>query len=131
MGLFDFFRRIVRVTSQRAVVSFDDESVTCRRSNGLLEVVRWSDLKMVFIETTDAGPAVDDVFWVLAGFESGCVVPSETEGMNLLMERLQRLPNFDNHAVIQAMSSTENRTFLCWQRQEAADQGDSNDRRDA
>jgi hypothetical protein len=78
--------------------------------------VRWSDLQVVFIQTTDAGPAVDDVFWVLGAGESGCVVPSEADGMSLLVERLQRLPNFDNSAVIQAMSCSENREFLCWKR---------------
>ena len=78
--------------------------------------VRWSELQTVSIQTTDAGLAVDDVFWVLAGEETGCVVPSESEGMDRLMERLQRLPEFDYCAAISAMSSTENRTFLCWQR---------------
>jgi hypothetical protein len=116
MWLFDFFRRRTRSTPQRATVSFDDESVTCRRPNGLVEVVRWADLNAVFIHTTDAGPFIDDVFWVLAGGESGCVVPSEAEGMDQLLKRLQQLPNFDNSAVIEAMSSTENREFLCWQR---------------
>jgi hypothetical protein len=118
MALFDFFRRSAAAVPQRAIVSFNDESVTCRRPNGLVEAVNWSDLQSVTIQTTDAGPAVDDVFWVLAGSESGCVVPSESEGMDLLLERLQRLPNFDNNAVIQAMSSVDNQKFLCWQRRD-------------
>lgn len=116
MGLFDLFRRRSPTPSARSVVSFDDESVTCRRPGGLVETVRWSDLRAVIIQTTDAGPAVDDVFWVLVGKTSGCVVPSEAEGMNPLLERLQRLPNFDNHAVIAAMASTDNQKFLCWER---------------
>lgn len=126
MGLFDFLRRPARTTSQQpvasltrsepSVVSFDDESVTCRRPGGLVETVRWSDLRAVIIQTTDEGPFVDDVFWILVGETSGCVVPSEAEGMNRLLERLQRLPNFDNETLIAAMSSMENRRFLCWKR---------------
>jgi hypothetical protein len=81
-----------------------------------MESVRWSDLEIVSIQTTDRGPAVDDVFWVLGGNESGCVVPSESEGMDLLLPRLQRLPGFDNKAVIAAMACAENREFLCWRR---------------
>jgi hypothetical protein len=123
MGLFDFFRRRAvttpRITTtappaHRSTVSFDDESVVCRRPGGLVERVRWSDLQIVFIETTDAGPFVDDVFWVLGGNVSGCVVPSESDGMSTLLERLQRLPGFDNNAVIEAMSCAENRRFICW-----------------
>ncbi len=100
----------------RVTVSFDDESVICRRPGGLVETVRWSDLQVVFIQTTDDGPAVDDVFWVLGGSDSGCVVPIEADGIELLLERLQRLPSFDNNAVIHAMSCAENREFVCWQR---------------
>jgi hypothetical protein len=101
-----------------AVVSFDDELVRCQRPGGLVETVKWSDLRAVLIQTTDAGPLADDVFWILAGEESGCVVPSEAAGMERLLERLQQLPGFDNQALIEAMGSTDNRRFLCWQRQE-------------
>src|SRR4051794_5572709 len=118
MGWFDFFRRRVPSTPSCATVTFDDDGVTCRRPDGLVEAVRWADLQIVLIQTIDAGPAVDDVFWVLGGGDSGCVVHSEAEGMNLLLERLQRLPGFDNNAVIQAMSCTENQNFVCWKRPE-------------
>ena len=105
--------------SQTATVTFDDESMSCRRPGGFVEVVKWSDLHTVLVQTTDAGPAVDDLFWVLVGSESGCVVPSESEGIDLLLERLQRLSNFDYEPLIRAMSCTENREFICWQRQES------------
>jgi hypothetical protein len=63
-----------------SVVRFDERSVTCRRPDGLVETVRWDDLRAVLVMTTSNGPAVDDVYWVLAGESSGCVVPSEAEG---------------------------------------------------
>jgi hypothetical protein len=116
MGFFDSFRKLKTSVPARSTVTFDDQEVVCRRPSGLVERVRWADLRIVFIETTDAGPAVDDVFWVLGGDESGCVVPSEAEGMSELLERLQRLPGFENQAVIEAMSCAENRTHLCWNR---------------
>ena len=116
MGWLDFIRKLASTSPPRATISFDDQSVTCRRPSGLVETVRWSDLQVVYIQTTDAGPAVDDVFWVLGGGESGCVVPSEAEGMDLLLQRLQSLPNFDHNAAIAAMSCVENREFLCWRR---------------
>jgi hypothetical protein len=69
----------------------------------MVETVQWSDLQAVITMTTDQGPLLDDVFWVLVGKDSGCVVPSEAEGMNNLLVRLQRLPGFDNRKVIEAM----------------------------
>ena len=121
MGLFDFLRRS-KPTGTTApaspVVAFDDEGVTCTRSSGLRESVRWSDLRAVLIKTTADGPAVDDLFWVLVGRNSGCVVPNEAQGCDRLLERLQQLPGFDNRAVIQASSCIEEQSFLCWERQE-------------
>lgn len=97
-------------------VTFDDVAVVRSMADGTRELVRWDDLEAVMILTTDEGPFVDDVFWLLKGRESGCAIPSEAEGMDALLHRLQALPGFDNEAVIMAMASTENATFLCWRR---------------
>ena len=96
-------------SQRRPTVVVDDQSVNCRRPEGLVERIRWPDLRAVFIHTTDQGPFIDDVFWVLTGGDSGCVVPSGSEGIDCLIKRFRRLPNFDFDQAIQAMSSTENR----------------------
>ena len=85
-------------------------------ASGEQQSVRWDELEEVAIVTTDCGPFLDDVFWMLCGKNRGCVVPSESLGTNELIERLQKLPGFDNHAVIQAMGSTDNARFVCWTR---------------
>lgn len=118
MGLLDFFRPRRVEQSTRAVVIFDEVAVTCTRSGGLVESVRWSDLRSVAIQTTDHGPFAEDVFFVLVGVQSGCVVPQDAEGTDALLERLQQLPGFDNHAFMAAMSCTDNATFHCWNKQE-------------
>jgi hypothetical protein len=99
-------------------VRCDEAGVVRTMPDGTQETVSWDDLEAVIILTTDEGPFRDDVFWLLKGSASGCAVPSETEGMSELMTRLQQLPGFDNDAVIRAMGSTDNATFLCWQRQD-------------
>ena len=97
-------------------VRVTDTSVSCERPNREIESVRWDDLKLVGIETTDEGPYLADVFWYLVGEQSSCLVPLGASGENALVERLQALPGFDNEALIEAMSSTSNRKFVCWQR---------------
>jgi len=99
-----------------STVTFDNERITRILADGKSEVVTWADLKTITIVTTDQGPFVDDVFWVLAGSASGCVLPSEAQGMKELLPRLQALPGFDNKAVISAMSSAQNAKFVCWSR---------------
>ena len=108
-----FFRR---VPARKARVECDEVGMTLTTAAGRQESVRWDDLHEVFIVTTDEGPLVDDVFWMLRSESGGCAVPSETAGVERLIERLQQLPGFNNRAVIQAMGSTDNARFVCWDR---------------
>ena len=105
-------------------VVMDDFGVSCERSDGLIEAVVWDDLQKVTIMTTDDGPFVEDVFFVLYGSDSGCVIPQGAQRSGALLERLQQLPGFDNEAIVQAMSCATNNEFLCWER--AADRSASN-----
>lgn len=98
------------------IVTVSDVEISCRRPNGEIESVTWDDLKIVVIETTDEGPYAPDVFWYLAGEKSGCVVPNGATGEEEMLKHLQLLPNFDNEALISAMSSTDNNKFVCWKR---------------
>ena len=66
--------------------------------------------------TTDAGPAVTDVYFILADSAGECIIPMGSAGDEGLLEKLQTLPGFDNETYIKAMSSTENARFLCWQK---------------
>jgi hypothetical protein len=59
---------------------------------------------------------VPDVFWLLHGTDGGCAIPQGATGEKELLERLQALPGFDNAKVIEAMGSSSDRRFLCWQR---------------
>lgn len=98
------------------IVRLSDFAVSCRHPDGATESVAWDDLQKVELVTTDHGPFIPDVFWVLHGSEVGCVVPVGATGERELLQRLQLLPGFRNEAVIEAMSSTDNRRFLCWQK---------------
>ncbi len=114
MNLFGFLRR-KRQPDRVAVTS---DAVTRFRPDGVQESVRWDDLVEVQIITTEEGPWSEDVFWLLIGSDakSGCAVPQGAEGANTLLEALQKLPGFDNKAVIEAMGSTSNARFVCWKR---------------
>jgi hypothetical protein len=101
----------------RNVVEFNDEQVTRTTAGEIREILLWSELQEVSIITTNDGPYVDDVFWELRGTSSGSLVPSQAEGMEELLSKLQELPGFNNEAVIHAMGSTDNAKFLCWQRE--------------
>jgi len=97
-------------------LKLDDKEVRVVWPDQEDEVVPWDELRAVMIETTGEGPFACDFFWVLVGDNGGCVVPQEAPGSEALLDRLQKLPGFDNQAVIDASASVENIRFLCWER---------------
>jgi len=100
----------------RYTIEISEAGVSCERPDGTVESVTWDDLQSVTVETTGDGPAGADIFWILAGTSSGCVVPQGAAGDFDLLERFQKLPGFDNNAVIEAMISADAGKFLCWKR---------------
>ena len=113
-GDSDFGQKSKPTAKRNETVAFDDIKVTCAKHDGEQTTLHWSDLVEVSIFTSDGGPFMDDVLWVLSGETSVCLIPSEAEGANKLLAHLQKLPGFNNEAVIQAMGSTANAVFVCW-----------------
>jgi hypothetical protein len=97
-----------------AIVSFDDRAISCRWPDGSMSSVAWEELRAVEIRTTEAGPFAEDVFFLLRCDRGDCLLPQGAEGSDKLLDRLQKLPGFDNRAVIAAMTCTDNATFPCW-----------------
>jgi len=93
-----------------------DQGVDCERPDGTVEKVAWSDLKSIWIKTTDAGPAATDFFWVLEGGASRCVVPQGTTGEDELIDRLGQLSGFRWEAMSEAAASASDARFECWAR---------------
>ena len=98
-------------------IQVDDQGVRRDLANGRVESVTGEELVEVSILTTSDGPFVQDVFFVLEGRnDTDCLVPQAAPESSVLLERLQRLPGFDNEALIRAMSSTDEQRFVCWRR---------------
>lgn len=112
--LFDFFGFKRKV--HRVVVTKD--SIMQFRPDGTQEFMHWDDLVEVGILKTAGGPWAEDVHFILvsSGGKTGISVPQGAEGFNALLAALQKLPGFDNEAVVQAMGSTLDARFVCWQR---------------
>jgi hypothetical protein len=106
---------------ERDSFEVDDRGVRRRSRKGIVEEVSWPDLLGVDIVTTDQGPTVEDVFFVLHGKDDrGCAVPQDVAVKLKLLERLQSLPDFDNGKVIEAMGCAENARFVCWKKKQEA-----------
>jgi len=119
MGLFDWFiSRLVQGRSPESSfhVEFNDKTIHCTRPDGDVESMEWNDLKCVLLRNTDAGPTEPDVFWVLISAGSECLIPQGATGEPAFLERLQKLPDFNNEAVIASATCVNKQDFVCWKK---------------
>lgn len=97
-------------------VTCDAAGVACSGQGAPREHLAWTELAAVEVHTNDTGPWGTDVWFVLRGDGGVMNVPQGATGDDELVRRLQALPGFDNAALLEAMTSTDNRVFRCWTR---------------
>jgi hypothetical protein len=105
---------------QVASVVTDRDGICMVRANGTCESVCWDEITRVLIRTTDKGPFDNDVFFVVETHLDAFAIPQPALGSDELLHELQKLPAFDNKAVIEAMGCTDNREFICWRRKDSS-----------
>ncbi len=100
----------------RERVIFDDQGVQRFQRGKVIESIRWEAVAEIRIDTTDAGPFDEDVFWFFVGKEkdSGVLIRAGADGVAELFEHLQRFPGFDHRQVAVAMGCVENARFTVW-----------------
>lgn len=114
--MFTWLNSLFKGSAGDSGISVDDIGVSVRLADGTTESVQWDELIEVSVVTNDKGPFEEDTFFVLRSENSGCVVPGLRSAA--LLRRIQKLPGFDNEKVIEAMGSTSNARFICWQRKQ-------------
>jgi hypothetical protein len=101
----------------RFVIHMTESEVFCHRPDGIVETVRWDDLERIDILTNSDGPFAPDCFWLLHGpGTTGCCIPQGATGDAELLARMQQLPGFNNQVFIEAMGSTQEAVFTCWEK---------------
>ena len=101
----------------RFVVQMTECDVSCHRPDGIVETVRWDELERINILTNGDGPFAPDCFWLLIGpGTTGCCIPQGATGDVELLARMQELPGFNNQVFMEAMGSTQEAIFSCWEK---------------
>jgi hypothetical protein len=76
--------------------------------------VKINELDEIGVETTDQGPFVEDVFWILKKGAIRIRIGDPHSVFKMLMERFGSLEGFDWRPFIEAQGCTDKRYFVCW-----------------
>ncbi len=102
--------------ARQIVFSFDGHTITADGP------IAWASLRVeaireIGIETTDTGPAVEDVFWLINRDSDRLLIPQDSAVFKKLKDYFRSYEGFNWQSFTEAMSCTERRYFLCWQRE--------------
>ena len=96
--------------------SFDGHLITADGPFARRTSVRLEDIREIGIETTDGGPFVEDVFWLINRDTDGLRIPSDSPVFKSLMDVFGSFDGFDWEPFTAAMACTDRRYFPCWTR---------------
>ncbi len=105
---------------EQFVVTFDDDKVSVKRPDDVVETVTWANLDSITLEATHAGGDAAAYIWILwgEGRKSGCVFPGEATGSKDLQKELStKLESWSTRQLSEALASTENGTYTLWQKE--------------
>ena len=99
-------------------VEITDELVRLTNPDGSTEELAWDELTGFDVETNELGPLAPDVFWVLHGESEGrgCIIPMGATGDKELLQRLEKLPGFDEEQFRESIFSTSQASFKIWRK---------------
>ena len=98
-------------------ITIDDSGIS-RRAGSTNEHIRWEDVDEIRIITTGDGPYGEDVFFALVdNLQRGCMITNEAAVEHELVKQLHaRFEGIDDAAIVTAMGSTSDASFLIWKR---------------
>jgi hypothetical protein len=79
------------------------------------DLISWRQIREVFVETTAGGPYFDDFFvGLVVDGRRAIRIPDRLAPV--VLPWIQKLPGFDNEALLRATRSAEKAVFPCWKR---------------
>jgi len=96
--------------------SFDGHTIMADGPFARRTSVRIEDIREIGVETTDAGPFGEDVFWLINRDIDGLRIPQGSPVFKALMDSFKSFDGFDWEPFTAAMTCTDCRYFLCWRR---------------
>ena len=80
--------------------------------------LNWNEVQNITVKVTDEGPFTTDIWIVFKGKNKKIEIPQEAEVLDTedLFGIFEKFKGFDFGKFIEAMSCTEKKEFLCWEK---------------
>ena len=100
--------------SDVAKIVFDDSQIRLFDAKFQKDIcLNWEDITKVLVHTNSSGPWFEDVFFEIVTEQGSVILPMQVDGMNALIDAMGRmLSGF----VLKGINSTENASFVCYER---------------
>lgn len=99
-------------------ITITEEEIICKFSSGQVDHIRWNNVAKVQVLTTDEGPYVCDVFYILTDTAGkGVAIPQDKPESGTIIEKITRWPGFQHEEMVLAMGSTEVKWFTVWEKE--------------
>jgi len=119
MGIFSnlFGKPKSRNPEDDFIITITHEWVRVEHPQRKTEQILWKDINEIKLLNTDSGPFLPDVWLVLMGEDSGCLIPQGAKGFDDVYNIVSKYEKFNFENVINSMSCTEDAQFLLWKRE--------------
>lgn len=104
-------------------MEFNDQGIRWAGDDGGAKELGWADLAEIRVVTNGNGPFMEDVFFGFLASEVNFLIIPQSAIDQEAQVRLQRLPGFDNEAMIEAMKSFTDGEFVVWHTGSGTDPG--------
>jgi len=72
------------------------------------------DIETIEILTTDMGPWINDVWWLITGKDTIFEIAGDAMGIHNMLDTFHTFEKFNHEEVIKAMQCTDYEVFTCW-----------------
>jgi hypothetical protein len=120
MGILDrlFGKLKPKIPEDEYLITTTEEFIKVEHPRRETETILWKDIEAIKLINTDEGPFAPDIWLVLIGKDSGCLIPQGSKGFETVYNIVSEYENFNFENFIESMSCTDNAEFLLWRKEE-------------
>jgi hypothetical protein len=119
MGLFSrLFEKTKVQPQEQYIITITDEAIKVNYPNQSVESILWTEINVIVLINTNAGPSQPDIWLALKGDNNCCTIPHDSDEFEKIYNIISKYEGFNFDNFIKSMSCADNAEFLLWTKTE-------------